>query len=168
MNFTPDGKMPGESQCSPRQIQHYLGPISGPLLDRIDLHMESPAVKFQEITSTRSGKLWRRSGIESWQPGGVSNVGGNTTSLVENMTAQTVTGVTNTLAGCWKLDETTGDFAADSSGRGNNGTMYPGGGSQRRAMILPSDELSIQMVGALVGAGALPGVCWRGVDHLHP
>jgi predicted ATPase with chaperone activity len=36
-NPTPDGKMPGESKNSPREIQNYLGRISGPLLDRIDL-----------------------------------------------------------------------------------------------------------------------------------
>ena len=39
---TPDGKMPGESKSSPREIQNYLGRISGPLLDRIDLHIEVP------------------------------------------------------------------------------------------------------------------------------
>ena len=48
--------MPGESQCSPKQIQNYLGRISGPLLDRIDLHVEVPAVKFQEIASGRPGE----------------------------------------------------------------------------------------------------------------
>ena len=37
MNPTPDGKMPQESRCSPRQIQTYLNRVSGPLLDRIDL-----------------------------------------------------------------------------------------------------------------------------------
>src|SRR5271156_5538090 len=42
MNPTPDGKMPGESKSSPREIQSYLGRISGPLLDRIDLHVEVP------------------------------------------------------------------------------------------------------------------------------
>jgi magnesium chelatase family protein len=53
---TPDGKMPAESRCSPRDIQNYLGRISGPLLDRIDLHVEVPAVKFREITSERTGE----------------------------------------------------------------------------------------------------------------
>ncbi len=56
MNPTPDGKMPGESQCSPKQIQNYLGRISGPLLDRIDLHVEVPTVKFQDIASMRAGE----------------------------------------------------------------------------------------------------------------
>src|SRR5512138_1073119 len=56
MNPTPDGKMPGESRSSPREIQNYLGRISGPLLDRIDLHIEVPAVKFRDITSERTGE----------------------------------------------------------------------------------------------------------------
>jgi len=57
MNPTPDGKMPGESRSSPREIQNYLGRVSGPLLDRIDLHIEVPAVKFHEITSERTGEM---------------------------------------------------------------------------------------------------------------
>ena len=56
MNPTPDGKMPGESSSSPREIQNYLGRISGPLLDRIDLHAEVPQVRFQEITANRDGE----------------------------------------------------------------------------------------------------------------
>src|SRR5204863_8685867 len=56
MNPTPDGKMPGESHCSPREIQNYLNRISGPLLDRIDIHVEVPAVKFREITAERTGE----------------------------------------------------------------------------------------------------------------
>lgn len=56
MNPTPDGKMPGESRSSPREIQNYLGRISGPLLDRIDLHVEVPAVQFQDITSAKIGE----------------------------------------------------------------------------------------------------------------
>jgi len=56
MNPTPDGKMPAESRSSPREIQNYLGRISGPLLDRIDLHVEVPAVKFREITSPLPGE----------------------------------------------------------------------------------------------------------------
>src|ERR1043166_7248363 len=56
MNPTPDGKMPGESHCSPREIQTYLNRVSGPLLDRIDIHVEVPAVRFQEITAERTGE----------------------------------------------------------------------------------------------------------------
>jgi magnesium chelatase family protein len=56
MNPTPDGKMPGESKSSPREIQNYLGRISGPLLDRIDLHVEVPQVKFREMSSAQPGE----------------------------------------------------------------------------------------------------------------
>jgi magnesium chelatase family protein len=56
MNPTPDGKMPAESRSSPREIQSYLGRISGPLLDRIDLHVEVPPVQFRDITSERNGE----------------------------------------------------------------------------------------------------------------
>ena len=52
---TPDGKMPGESRSSPREIQNPMGRISGPLLDRIDLHVEVPQVKFREIAGDRTG-----------------------------------------------------------------------------------------------------------------
>jgi magnesium chelatase family protein len=56
MNPAPDGKLPHESKCSPREIQNYLGRISGPLLDRIDLHIEVPQVKFREISAERTGE----------------------------------------------------------------------------------------------------------------
>ncbi len=56
MNPTPDGKMPGESKNSPREIQNYLGRISGPLLDRIDLHIEVPQVKFREMSNAQPGE----------------------------------------------------------------------------------------------------------------
>ncbi len=38
-----------ECKCSPMQIQRYVGKISGPLLDRIDIHIDVPAVKFKEL-----------------------------------------------------------------------------------------------------------------------
>jgi magnesium chelatase family protein len=38
-----------ECQCSPPQIQRYVSKISGPLLDRIDIHIEVPAVKYKEL-----------------------------------------------------------------------------------------------------------------------
>lgn len=56
MNPTPDGKMPGESRCSPREIHNYLNRISGPLLDRIDLHVEVPAVKFRDFSDGQPGE----------------------------------------------------------------------------------------------------------------
>jgi len=48
--------MPAESRSSPREIQAYLGRISGPLLDRVDLHVEVPPVKFREISAERTGE----------------------------------------------------------------------------------------------------------------
>jgi len=40
-----------ECHCSPPQIQRYVSKISGPLLDRIDIHIEVPAVKYKELRS---------------------------------------------------------------------------------------------------------------------
>jgi magnesium chelatase family protein len=40
-----------ECRCTGAMIQRYLGKISGPLLDRIDLHMEVPAVAYKELRS---------------------------------------------------------------------------------------------------------------------
>jgi magnesium chelatase family protein len=40
-----------ECRCTPPQIQRYLGKISGPLLDRIDIHIEVPAVKYKDMRS---------------------------------------------------------------------------------------------------------------------
>jgi len=37
--------------CTPHQIQSYRSRVSGPLMDRIDIHLEVPAVKFNEIAS---------------------------------------------------------------------------------------------------------------------
>ncbi len=42
-------------QCTPPQIEKYLQKISGPLLDRIDIHIEVPAVPFQELSSSVTG-----------------------------------------------------------------------------------------------------------------
>ncbi|REJ79435.1 MAG: ATP-binding protein [Acidobacteria bacterium] len=38
-----------ECFCNPFQIQRYVGRISGPLMDRIDIHVDVPAVKFEEL-----------------------------------------------------------------------------------------------------------------------
>jgi magnesium chelatase family protein len=40
-----------ECKCTPIQIQRYISKISGPLLDRIDIHIEVPAVRFRELAS---------------------------------------------------------------------------------------------------------------------
>jgi magnesium chelatase family protein len=42
--------------CTSGQIQKYISKISGPLLDRIDIHLEVPSVKFRELTSMADGE----------------------------------------------------------------------------------------------------------------
>jgi magnesium chelatase family protein len=37
------------------QVERYVGRVSGPLLDRIDLHVEVPAVPFQELSASADG-----------------------------------------------------------------------------------------------------------------
>ncbi len=46
--------------CGQMQIQKYLSRISGPLLDRIDLHIEVPAVKYKELSSKAEGEPSQR------------------------------------------------------------------------------------------------------------
>lgn len=45
-----------ECTCNPAMIQRYLSRISGPLLDRIDIHIEVPAVKYKDLASRASGE----------------------------------------------------------------------------------------------------------------
>jgi magnesium chelatase family protein len=44
-----------ECRCTGGIIQRYLGKISGPLLDRIDLHVEVPAVPYKELRGKGEG-----------------------------------------------------------------------------------------------------------------
>lgn len=44
-----------ECHCTIPQIERYMAKISGPLLDRIDIHIEVPAVPFNELSGTRDG-----------------------------------------------------------------------------------------------------------------
>jgi magnesium chelatase family protein len=63
MNPCPCG-FHGDSQrrctCAPTAVQKYLGRVSGPLLDRIDLHVEVPAVRYRDLTDTRAGESSER------------------------------------------------------------------------------------------------------------
>jgi magnesium chelatase family protein len=59
MNPCPDGWLTDPSRrcrCSSTQIQRYLSKISGPLLDRIDLHVDVPAVPFEALTHAPNGE----------------------------------------------------------------------------------------------------------------
>jgi magnesium chelatase family protein len=51
--YLGDAKRP--CKCGPQQVERYMGRISGPLLDRIDLHIEVPSVPFQELAATADG-----------------------------------------------------------------------------------------------------------------
>ncbi|MFC1781987.1 YifB family Mg chelatase-like AAA ATPase [Planctomycetota bacterium] len=42
-------------KCTSNQVERYLSRISGPLLDRIDIHIEVPAVPYRELSDERSG-----------------------------------------------------------------------------------------------------------------
>ena len=43
-------------RCHPNQIAKYMGKISGPLLDRIDIHIDIPAVKYKELTEAKDAE----------------------------------------------------------------------------------------------------------------
>ncbi|MBP6302113.1 MAG: YifB family Mg chelatase-like AAA ATPase [Bacteroidia bacterium] len=45
-----------ECVCSPGVVQKYLGKVSGPLLDRIDIHIEVTPVSFDELSTTRKAE----------------------------------------------------------------------------------------------------------------
>ena len=45
-----------ECHCTPLQIQKYLAKVSGPLLDRIDMHLEVPSLNYQELTQKPQGR----------------------------------------------------------------------------------------------------------------
>jgi magnesium chelatase family protein len=45
-----------ECHCTPPMIQRYVSKISGPLLDRIDIHIEVPAVKYKELRAPSSSE----------------------------------------------------------------------------------------------------------------
>ena len=48
------GDLKRECRCGPVQVQRYRQRVSGPLLDRIDLHIEVPAVEYRDVASERA------------------------------------------------------------------------------------------------------------------
>ena len=44
-----------ECHCTPHQIQRYLSKVSGPLLDRIDIHLNVPRLNYEELSRGRKG-----------------------------------------------------------------------------------------------------------------
>lgn len=45
-----------DCKCTPEQVRRYLSRISGPLLDRIDLHVEVPRVPWKELSAGQAGE----------------------------------------------------------------------------------------------------------------
>ena len=59
MNPSPSGFFNDPNSpmsSSPQEMQRYLGKISGPLLDRIDIHMEVTPVPFEKLSEERTGE----------------------------------------------------------------------------------------------------------------
>jgi magnesium chelatase family protein len=63
MNPCPCGHL-GDAKrtcrCAPHEVRRYRGRISGPLLDRIDLHVEVPAPDYEELRGGRDGETSRQ------------------------------------------------------------------------------------------------------------
>ena len=58
MNPCPCGYYPNQNRCSctEAQINHYVGRISGPILDRIDVCVEAPAIAIEQLNGEQKGK----------------------------------------------------------------------------------------------------------------
>ncbi len=58
MNPCPCGYYPDNNRCTctPLQIKNYLGKVSGPLLDRIDIHITANKIEFDEISEARESE----------------------------------------------------------------------------------------------------------------
>jgi magnesium chelatase family protein len=54
MNPTSKGASPHD-EASQRQMDRYLSRISGPLIDRVDIHVEVPPVPYRQLTDKRNG-----------------------------------------------------------------------------------------------------------------
>lgn len=50
------GQKNSSCRCSAPQVHRYRSKISGPLLDRIDIHMEVPALKYEEVMAVQAGE----------------------------------------------------------------------------------------------------------------
>lgn len=66
MNPTPKGDLsPGE--VGKRAMERYLEKLSGPLLDRIDMHVEAPAVPFKDLSAGSGGDRSKVHGMNTYQ-----------------------------------------------------------------------------------------------------
>jgi magnesium chelatase family protein len=76
-------------RCTPMQVDRYLSKVSGPLLDRIDIHLEVPAIDWEELRGQSLGRdsrsmrqeVQRAHAIQSERfPGGVHRANGRMSS----------------------------------------------------------------------------------------
>ena len=76
--------------CTSVQIEKYMSRISGPLLDRIDIHIEVPAVPFEELSSSTDGtsSTTMRVGVESARERQKNRFHGKTTLYNAQMTSR--------------------------------------------------------------------------------
>jgi len=77
-----------ECRCTPAQIQRYRARISGPLLDRIDLHVEAPALTVEELRQAKPGESSEaiRSRVEAARLRQLARFAGTRTSANARMT----------------------------------------------------------------------------------
>lgn len=76
--------------CNQQQIERYRSRISGPLLDRIDIHIEVPAVPYDELSSARDGTSSQemRQMVESARQKQKSRFSGSSTLYNAQMTSR--------------------------------------------------------------------------------
>jgi magnesium chelatase family protein len=77
-------------KCTPLQIEKYMGRISGPSLDRIDLHIEVPSVPFQELSAQadRTASAAMREQVSGARAVQRKRFGADTASLNSRMTTR--------------------------------------------------------------------------------
>ena len=63
-----------ECTCTIPQIQRYRSKISGPLMDRIDIHIEVPAVKYRDLPAVTQENPRKRSRNGSMRPEEFSSI----------------------------------------------------------------------------------------------
>lgn len=54
--FGSTGRLSNRCQCSPQRIENYRGKVSGPILDRFDLHVVLPPVELGQLSSNKSAE----------------------------------------------------------------------------------------------------------------
>lgn len=89
------GDSKNDCRCSIPQIQKYRAKISGPLLDRIDIHIDAPSLEISEIQNTEKGEdsktirkrveQCREAQLERLSPYGIKNNASMTDSFVEKV-----------------------------------------------------------------------------------